>query len=83
MLMGQNVASLTGRTASQTSSTGQQYWSICGGTLDAHLARNHSLFACAGIWTAFNGDRGTKSKPIHPKAMLMVRRATAAFRARL
>jgi hypothetical protein len=49
----------------------------------AHLARDHSLFAFAGIWTPFNGDRGTKSKPVHPKAMLMVRRATAAFRARL
>jgi putative SOS response-associated peptidase YedK len=25
---------------------------------------NQPLFAFAGIWTTFNGDRGTKSKPI-------------------
>jgi len=44
------------------------------------LNRNRPLFAFAGMWTTFNGDRGTKSKPvpgphhvvvepIHPKAM--------------
>jgi putative SOS response-associated peptidase YedK len=28
------------------------------------LDENRPLFAFAGIWTTFNGDRGTKSKPI-------------------
>ena len=28
------------------------------------LNENRPLFAFAGIWTMFNGDRGTKSKPI-------------------
>lgn len=28
------------------------------------LDDNRPLFAFAGIWTTFNGDRGTKSKPI-------------------
>jgi putative SOS response-associated peptidase YedK len=28
------------------------------------LADDRPLFAFAGIWTTFNGDRGTKSKPI-------------------
>jgi len=28
------------------------------------LDENRPLFAFAGIWTAFNGNRGTKSKPI-------------------
>lgn len=28
------------------------------------LADERPLFAFAGIWTTFNGDRGTKSKPI-------------------
>ena len=28
------------------------------------LAEERPLFAFAGIWTTFNGDRGTKSKPI-------------------
>jgi putative SOS response-associated peptidase YedK len=28
------------------------------------LAEARPLFAFAGIWTTFNGDRGTKSKPI-------------------
>ena len=28
------------------------------------LDQNRRLFAFAGIWTTFNGDRGTKSKPI-------------------
>jgi putative SOS response-associated peptidase YedK len=28
------------------------------------LNENRPLFAFAGIWTTFNGDRGTKSKPI-------------------
>lgn len=28
------------------------------------LAESRPLFAFAGIWTTFNGDRGTKSKPI-------------------
>ena len=28
------------------------------------LDENRPLFAFAGIWTMFNGDRGTKSKPI-------------------
>ena len=29
------------------------------------LDRDRPLFAFAGIWTEFNGNRGTKSKPIH------------------
>jgi putative SOS response-associated peptidase YedK len=28
------------------------------------LNEDRPLFAFAGIWTTFNGDRGTKSKPI-------------------
>jgi hypothetical protein len=28
------------------------------------LNDDRPLFAFAGIWTTFNGDRGTKSKPI-------------------
>jgi putative SOS response-associated peptidase YedK len=28
------------------------------------LDENRPLFAFAGIWTTFNGDRGTKSKPV-------------------
>jgi putative SOS response-associated peptidase YedK len=28
------------------------------------LNEDRALFAFAGIWTTFNGDRGTKSKPI-------------------
>ena len=28
------------------------------------LDDNRALFAFAGIWTEFKGDRGTKSKPI-------------------
>lgn len=28
------------------------------------LAESRPLFAFAGIWTTFNGDRGTKSKPV-------------------
>ncbi|TFV38002.1 SOS response-associated peptidase [Bradyrhizobium frederickii] len=28
------------------------------------LAKERPLFAFAGIWTTFNGDRGTKSKPV-------------------
>jgi putative SOS response-associated peptidase YedK len=28
------------------------------------LNDNRPLFAFAGIWTTFNGDRGTKSKPV-------------------
>jgi putative SOS response-associated peptidase YedK len=28
------------------------------------LDDNRPLFAFAGIWTTFNGDRGTKSKPM-------------------
>jgi hypothetical protein len=28
------------------------------------LNDDHPLFAFAGIWTTFNGDRGTKSKPV-------------------
>jgi putative SOS response-associated peptidase YedK len=28
------------------------------------LDDDRTLFAFAGIWTTFNGDRGTKSKPI-------------------
>jgi putative SOS response-associated peptidase YedK len=28
------------------------------------LNGDRPLFAVAGIWTTFNGDRGTKSKPI-------------------
>jgi hypothetical protein len=28
------------------------------------LSEDRPLFAFAGIWTTFNGDRGTKSKPI-------------------
>jgi len=28
------------------------------------LDENRPLFAFAGIWTTFNGERGTKSKPI-------------------
>jgi putative SOS response-associated peptidase YedK len=28
------------------------------------LNENRPLFCFAGIWTTFNGDRGTKSKPI-------------------
>ena len=28
------------------------------------LNEDHPLFAFAGIWTTFNGDRGTKSKPL-------------------
>jgi putative SOS response-associated peptidase YedK len=28
------------------------------------LSEDRSLFAFAGIWTEFKGDRGTKSKPI-------------------
>src|SRR5712671_1793679 len=37
MLLRQNVASTTCRAASQTSSTGQHYLSICGGTWMAHV----------------------------------------------
>ena len=58
------------------------------------LNDDRPLFAFAGIWTTFNGDRGTKSKPIagphqvygfltteanavvkpiHPKAMPVIR----------
>ena len=29
------------------------------------LADERPLFAFAGMWTTFNGDRGTKSKPVH------------------
>lgn len=41
------------------------------------LADSRPLFVFAGIWTTFNGDRGTKSKPvlvepIHPKAMPVI-----------
>ncbi|TWB59079.1 hypothetical protein FBZ94_105355 [Bradyrhizobium sacchari] len=28
------------------------------------LSETRPLFAFAGIWTTFNGDRGTKSKPV-------------------
>jgi putative SOS response-associated peptidase YedK len=28
------------------------------------LKEDRPLFAFAGIWTTFNGDRGTKSKPL-------------------
>ena len=28
------------------------------------LNEDRPLFAFAGIWTTFNGDRGTKSKPV-------------------
>jgi len=28
------------------------------------LDDNRPLFSFAGIWTTFNGDRGTKSKPV-------------------
>ena len=28
------------------------------------LNQDRPLFACAGIWTEFKGDRGTKSKPV-------------------
>jgi len=28
------------------------------------MNEDRPLFAFAGIWTTFNGDRGTKSKPI-------------------
>ena len=28
------------------------------------LSEDRPLFAFAGIWTSFNGDRGTKSKPV-------------------
>jgi putative SOS response-associated peptidase YedK len=28
------------------------------------LNENRPLFAFAGMWTTYNGDRGTKSKPI-------------------
>jgi putative SOS response-associated peptidase YedK len=28
------------------------------------LTENRPLFAFAGIWTTFKGDRGTKSKPV-------------------
>ena len=31
---------------------------------DVALNEDRPLFAFAGIWTTFNGDRGTKSKPI-------------------
>ena len=51
------------------------------------LNDDRPLFAFAGIWTTFNGERGTKSKPvpgrislrlshdtepIHPKAMPVI-----------
>jgi putative SOS response-associated peptidase YedK len=44
------------------------------------LNDDRPLFAFAGIWTEFRGDRGTKSKPIpnaivkpiHPKAMPVI-----------
>ena len=29
------------------------------------LNEDRPLFAFAGIWTTFNGDRGTKSNPVH------------------
>jgi putative SOS response-associated peptidase YedK len=49
------------------------------------LNEDRPLFAFGGLWTEFNGDRGTKSKPsfpttapnaivgpIHPKAMPVI-----------
>ena len=36
------------------------------------LNEDRPLFAFAGVWTEFNGDRGTRSKPVHPKAMPVI-----------
>jgi putative SOS response-associated peptidase YedK len=53
---------------------GQQLRRVCAGAeprdqkegrgLVFALNDDRPLFAFAGIWTTFNGDRGTKSKPV-------------------
>jgi putative SOS response-associated peptidase YedK len=36
------------------------------------LDEQRPLFAFAGVWTTFNGDRGTKSKPVPGRIRSMV-----------
>ena len=38
--------------------------SVAPGAPSTALSDDRPLFAFAGIWTTFNGDRGTKSKPV-------------------